>query len=159
MNALAIAVQIFRIGKPKKQGIQTNYDICKKLKRSVWVTLSVLEDSFSVCRLAPDADIPSWVPTKGFVSVTRTAEELSIVCQSDVVPDSVRTERGFRVLKIEGPFDFSLTGILLAVIGPLADACVSIFAVSTYDTDYVLVKKNDLNQAVSVLSACGHTFR
>ena len=123
------------------------------------MTLSVLEDSFSVCRLAPDADISSWVPTKGFVSVTRTAEELSIVCQSDVLPDSVRTEGGFRVLKIEGPFDFSLTGILLAVIGPLGDAGISIFAVSTYDTDYVLVKKNDLNQAVSVLSACGHTVR
>ena len=110
------------------------------------MTLSVLDDSFSVCRLAPDAGIPLWVPTKGFVSVTRTAEELSIVCQSDVVPDSVRTERGFRVLKIEGPFDFSLTGILLAVIGPLADVGISIFALSTYDTDYVLVKKKDLNK-------------
>ena len=127
--------------------------------RNVQLTLSVLEDSYSVCRLAPDAGIPLWVPTKGFVSVTRTAEELSIVCQSDAVPDSVRTERGFRVLKIEGPFDFSLTGILLAVIGPLADAGISIFAVSTYDTDYVLVKKNDLKQAVSVLQASGHTFR
>ena len=123
------------------------------------MTLSVLEDSFSVCRLAPDAGIPRWVPTKGFVSVTRTAEELSIVCQSDAVPDSVRTERDFRVLKIEGPFDFSLTGILLAVIEPLADAGISIFALSTYDTDYVLVKKKDLNQAVSVLSAFGHSFR
>ena len=112
-----------------------------------------------MCRLAPDTGIPSWVPTKGFVSVTRTAEELSIVCQSDAVPDSIRTERGFRVLKIEGPFDFSLTGILLAVIGPLADAGISIFALSTYDTDYVLVKKNDLIPAVSVLQASGHTFR
>jgi hypothetical protein len=99
------------------------------------------------------------VPTERFVSVTRTAEELSIVCPSDAVPDSVRTERDFRALKIEGPFDFSLTGILLAVIGPLADAGISIFAVSTYDTDYVLVKKKDLKHAVSVLSASGHTFR
>jgi len=158
MNALAIAVQIFRIGKPKKKSIPTNYGICKKLKRSVWVTLSVLEDTFSVCRLAPDAGIPRWVPTKGLVSITRTAEELSIVCQSEAVPDGVRSERGFRVLKIEGPFDFSLTGILLAVIGPLGDAGISIFAVSTYDTDYVLVKKNDLTTAVSVLQASGHTF-
>ena len=129
------------------------------MKRSVWVTLSVLDESFSVCRLAADADIPSWVPGKGFVSVTRTAEELSIVCPSDAVPDSVRTECGFCVLKIEGPFDFSLTGILLAVIGPLGDAGISIFAVSTYDTDYVLVKKNDLTAAVSALQASGHTFR
>ena len=127
--------------------------------RNVQLTLSVLEDSFSVCRLAPDVGIPHWVPAKGLVSITRTAEELSIVCQSDAIPDGVRTERGFRVLKIEGPFDFSLTGILLAVIGPLGDAGISIFAVSTYDTDYVLVNKNDLQHAVSVLQASGHTFR
>lgn len=127
--------------------------------KNLQLNLSVLDGSFSVCRLAPDTGIPRWVPTKGLVSITRTAEELSIVCQSDVVPDSVRTEGGFRVLKIEGPFDFSLTGILLAVIGPLADAGVSIFAVSTYDTDYVLVKKNELTLAVSVLQASGHTFR
>ena len=99
------------------------------------------------------------MPTKGLVSITRTADELSIVCPSEAVPDTVRTERGFCVLKIEGPFDFSLTGILLAVIEPLADVGISIFALSTYDTDYVLVKKKDLNQAVSVLSAFGHTFR
>ena len=127
--------------------------------RNVKLTLPILKDSFSECRLAPDAGIPHWVPTKGFVSVNRTAEELSIVCLSEAVPGTVRTERGFCVLKIEGPFDFSLPGILLAVIGPLADAGISIFAVSTYDTDYVLVKKNDLNQAVSVLGAFGHSFR
>ena len=126
---------------------------------NVQLTLSVLEDSFSVCRLAPDAGIPPWVPAKGFASATRTADELSIVCISDAVPDTVRAEHGFRVLKIEGPFDFSLTGILLAVIGPLADADIPIFALSTYDTDYVMVKKVDLKPAVSVLSAFGHTFR
>jgi hypothetical protein len=126
---------------------------------NVQLRLSVLDDSFSVCRLAPAAGIPNWVPMESFVSVTRTADELSIVCLSDAVPDTVRTERDFRALKIEGPFDFSLTGILLAVIGPLADAGISIFAVSTYDTDYVLVKKKDLKHAVSVLSASGQTFR
>jgi len=126
---------------------------------NVQLSLSVMDDSFSVCRLSPDAGIPHWVPAEGFVSVTRTADELSIVCLSDAVPDTVRTEHDFRALKIEGPFDFSLTGILLAVIRPLADAGISIFAVSTYDTDYVLVKKKDLRNAVSVLSASGHTFR
>ncbi|MBC2710569.1 MAG: ACT domain-containing protein [Desulfosarcina sp.] len=125
--------------------------------RNVQLTLSVLDDLFSVCRLAPDAGIPHWVPTEGFISVTRTADELSIVCQSDSVPETVWAERDFRVLKIEGPLDFSLTGILLAVAGPLAEAGISIFAVSTYDTDYVLVKKNDLKKAVSVLQLSGHT--
>ena len=123
------------------------------------LTLSVLKGSLSVCRLAPDTRIPSWVPAKGLVSITRTADELSIVCPSEAVPDTVRTEHGFCALKIEGPFDFSLTGILLAVIGPLADVGISIFALSTYDTDYVLVKKRDLKKAVSVLGDFGHIFR
>ena len=123
------------------------------------LSLSVLKDSLSVCRLAPDTGIPSWVPAQGLVSITRTVDELSIVCLSEAVPDTVRSERGFFALKIEGPLDFSLTGILLAVIGPLADAGISIFALSTYDTDYVLVNKRDLKQAVSVLSDFGHTFQ
>ena len=97
-----------------------------------------------------------WLPVAGFVSVTRTADELSVVCPGEAVPSSVRAEHGFRVLKIDGPLDFSLTGILAAVAGPLADAGISIFAVSTYDTDYVLVKAKDLNQAVAVLQAGGH---
>ena len=126
---------------------------------NVQLTLSVLDDSFCVCRLAPDAGIPRWLPAKGFVSVTRTADELSIVCLTDAVPETVRRESGFRVLKIKGPFDFSLTGILRAVIGPLGDAGISIFAVSTYDTDYVLVKRTDLENAVSILHAAGHTVR
>jgi len=121
------------------------------------LTLSVMEDGFAVCRMAPNAGIPPWVPTRGFVSVTRTADEQSIVCRSEAVPKTVRAEHGFRVLKVEGPLDFSLTGILLAVIGPLADAEIPIFAVSTYDTDYVLVKEVDLKPAISVLSALGHS--
>lgn len=124
---------------------------------NVQLTLSVLDNFFSVCRLAPDAGIPDWIPTKGFVSVTRTADELSIVCSNDAVTGTIQTERDFRILKIEGPFDFSLTGILRAVIDPLGDAGISIFAVSTYDTDYVLVKGNDLETAVSLLQAYGHT--
>ena len=113
----------------------------------------------SVCRLAPDAPVPDWLPVQGLTSVTRTADELSIVCRQDAPPGGVRTEPGFLALKIEGPLDFSLTGILLAVAGPLADAGISIFALSTYDTDYVLVKRHDLEQAVSVLKRTGHRVR
>jgi hypothetical protein len=124
--------------------------------KPVRLTLSILDAAFSVCRLAPDADLPHWLPAAGFVSMTRTADELSVVCPCEAVPPSVKAERGFRVLKIDGPLDFSLTGILLAVAGPLADTGISIFAVSTYDTDYVLVKAHDLKQAVAVLQAAGH---
>lgn len=126
---------------------------------TVCLTLAVLDNLYTVCRLAPEAEIPNWLPTTGFVSVTRTIEELSVVCRSDAVPDSLEAERDFQVLKIEGPLDFSLTGILLSVAGPLADAGISIFALSTYDTDYVLVRKNDLGNTLSVLEAAGHTIR
>jgi hypothetical protein len=124
----------------------------------VRLTLAVLDNLHTVCRLASEADIPHWLPTTGLVSVTRTAEELSIVCQSDAVPETVEAERDFHALKIEGPLDFSLTGILLAVAAPLANADISIFALSTYDTDYVLVRKNDLDIAVHVLQMAGHTI-
>lgn len=126
---------------------------------TVRLTLAVLDNLYSVCRLAPEAGIPNWVPATGFGSVTRTAEELSVVCPSDAVPDNVEAERDFQILKIEGPLDFSLTGILLAVAGPLADAGISIFALSTFDTDYVLVRNKDLGNTLSVLEAAGHTIR
>lgn len=124
--------------------------------KTIQLTLSVTDEACSVCRLAAGEDIPRWVPATGFVSIARTADELSVVCSSEAVPPSVRAEHGFRVLKIDGPLDFSLTGILAAVAGPLADAGISIFAVSTFDTDYVLVKANDLKPAVAVLRAAGH---
>ena len=127
--------------------------------KTIQLTLSVTDEACSVCRLAAGEDIPRWVPATGFVSIARTADELSVVCSSEAVPPSVRAEHGFRVLKIDGPLDFSLTGILLSVAGPLADAGISIFALSTYDTDYVLVRKNDLGNTLSVLEAAGHTIR
>jgi hypothetical protein len=99
------------------------------------------------------------VPSVGFVSVARTTDELSVVCPSGSVPDKVESQQGFKVLKIEGPLDFSLTGILLAVAGPLADAGIPIFTLSTYDTDYVLVHRNDPQHAVSILEAAGHRVR
>ena len=124
--------------------------------KRIQLKLSMTDETCSVCRLSADEGIPHWVPAAGFVSITRTADELSVVCASGSVPPSVRAEHGFRILKIDGPLDFSLTGILSAVAGPLAEAGISIFAVSTYDTDYVLLKAKALNQAVAVLQAAGH---
>ena len=120
------------------------------------LTLAVMENEYAVCRLAPGDQIPAWVPTTGFVSVTRTAEELSIVCRANAIPPDVQAQCCFRILKIEGPLDFSLTGILLAVADPLADAKIPIFALSTFDTDYVLVPSTDLEKAAAVLEAAGH---
>jgi len=88
--------------------------------------------------------------------VTRTADELSLVCAESAVPRAVECEPGWRLFKIEGPLDFALAGILASVAQPLAEAGVTIFAISTYDTDYVMVKAQDLERAVQTLAAAGH---
>ena len=121
--------------------------------------LTVLPDSLAVCRLLPSQDVPAWVwRDKALLSVTYTADELSIVCAGDAVPDDVQCERNWRALKVQGPLDFSLTGILVALASPLASASIAIFALSTYDTDYILVKEPVLQQAIAVLQQHGHVF-
>lgn len=109
-----------------------------------------------MCRLAPDAPLPEWADGPGFTSVTRTHDELSVVVDQMRVPPGVQCQAGFRTLKLEGPFDFSEVGVLASVVNPLAEAGVSIFAVSTYDTDYVLVRQGELERALAVLRAAGH---
>ncbi len=118
--------------------------------------LHLLPGCFAICRLAADAGVPAWATGGGFSSVTRTADELSVVCAEDVVPAGAKCERGWRILQVAGPLEFSLTGVLADIAAPLADAGVSIFAISTFDTDYVLVKDENLARAVDVLRAVGH---
>lgn len=121
------------------------------------LTLTVLPDRLAVCRLDAGDPIPAWGTRGQLVSVTRTPEELSITCPESDVPAGVRAERGFVPLKLEGPLDFALTGILASVAGPLAAARISLFAISTFDTDYVLVKLERVDEAVRSLRAAGHT--
>ena len=118
--------------------------------------LSVLGVPVSVCQLDAHAMVPDWADRGSFVSITRTSEELSIVCPAEVVPAGVRQSRGWRVLRVEGSFDFSETGVLTSIAGPLAEAGISMLAVCTYDTDYVLVKEADLAGAIDVLKRAGH---
>jgi hypothetical protein len=118
--------------------------------------LDLFSASYAVCRLAPGLPVPAWAEKGDLVSVTRTTEELSIVCPQNQVPDGVRCERDFRVLKIRGPLDFSLVGILAGLTGPLAEAGISVFALSTFDTDYILVKRDDLSRAAEILIREGH---
>ena len=106
----------------------------------------------AVCRLDSQAAVPDWALGDNFFSITRTIDELSIVCSEAGVPEGVLCERGWACLKVEGPLDFSLTGVLASLTQPLAEAGISIFAVSTYDTDYLLVKVGDLERAVAVLT-------
>jgi hypothetical protein len=120
------------------------------------LVLEILPYRLAVCRLAHDVPPPDWAQSSRFSSVTRTGDELSIVCEESTVPDSVRAERGWRSLKVQGPLDFSLTGILASIAAPLAEAGISVFAVATFDTDYVLVRDSSLAAAVSALRGAGH---
>jgi len=120
------------------------------------LTLVLLEGSYGVCRLDAEAALPDWVTGGPFVSVSRTAEELSVVCLQSAVPEGVQCERGWRCLRVAGRLDFSLVGVLASMLGPLADAGIGIFAVSTFDTDYLLLAEPDLQPAVEVLRRAGH---
>ncbi len=113
--------------------------------------LRLMAGRFAICRLAADAEVPA-----RFFSVTRTADELSLVCLEEDAPEGARGEGGWRAMQVAGPLDFSLTGVLAGIASPLADAGVSIFAVSTFDTDYVLVKEDAMVRAVEALRAHGH---
>lgn len=114
--------------------------------------LILLPDILAICRLAPDEDLPAWaMQSSSFFAVTRTADELSIVCSDAVVPVGTRCERPWKALKIVGPLDFSLVGILAPLVTALAQAGISIFAVSTFDTDYILVKEEQAAHAIEVL--------
>jgi uncharacterized protein len=110
---------------------------------------------FAVCRLPPDAPIPPFKATE-FTSITRTAEELSIVCSTDQAPPNAKCESPWTCFKLEGPFAFSLTGVLASFLNPLAERAIPIFAVSTFDTDYILVKQEHAATALETLQAAGH---
>jgi hypothetical protein len=117
------------------------------------MNVTVLPELLAVCRLAASDRVPSWALElhEGLVSITRTPDELSIVCPDAAVPPDVEVESGWRALKVPGPIPFDQIGILASLADPLAAAGVSIFAVSTYDTDYVLVKEADLERALAAL--------
>jgi hypothetical protein len=119
------------------------------------LTLVLLKGRYAVSRLEPGCAIPLWA-AGSFVSMTRTHEELSIVCPEDNVPDGVETERDWRGLAIVGRLDFSLVGILSSLLGPLAKAGIPVFVTSTYGTDYLFMKQERLEQALEVLRKAGH---
>lgn len=121
------------------------------------LTIHLRTGRYAVSQLGADADLPQWaVSALGFVSITRREGELSLVTVGSAVPDGVKSHGGWRLLELEGPFEFSLAGILLSVVRPLAEAGVGIFALSTFDTDAVLVQERDIEKALHSLSAAGH---
>jgi len=115
-----------------------------------------LPGSYAIVRLAPDVPVPDWATKGDFTSITRTADELSIVCPADNLPTDVQSTHRWICLKLEGPFAFSQTGVLLSFIEPLSYNAVPIFAISTYDTDYVLIQEEWAGATISILQQAGH---
>jgi hypothetical protein len=119
----------------------------------------VLEGHFAVCRLDRGAAVPAWATAGTFSSITRTPDELSVVCAEAAVPEGVKCERGRRCLRVAGSVEFSVVGVLASMSVPLVEAGVSVFVVSTFDTDYLLVKDRDLQAALGALRYVGHVVQ
>ncbi len=118
--------------------------------------LRVLGLDLAVARLEAASPVPAWAALGAFHSVIRTEKELSVVCAATAVPPGIRQEGPFRAFEVEGPLDFALTGVLAALLVPLAEAGLSVFVLSTFDTDFVLVKADRLDAAAATLRAVGH---
>ena len=114
------------------------------------LALRVHPGLYSICRLGPDESTPPWSLTS-FCSITRTGEELSVVCSEEAVPPDVQADRGWRLLGVHGPLDLSMVGVLAGLATTLAGAGVSIFTISTFDTDYLLVREQDVDRALDAL--------
>lgn len=123
------------------------------------LTLSILPETLVICQMDKDARIPDWLLASTFYSITKTAEELSVVCPQTNVPEGIKRDEGWRCLKVEGPLDFSAAGILASLTMPLAKEGISVFAMSTYNTDYLLVKERHLEKAVQILAQNEHQIQ
>jgi len=120
--------------------------------------LSLTDMSLAVCKLATPS-LPDWAAHSAFMSFTHTDTETSLVCEAALVPEYIQAERDWRCFMIEGPLDFSLVGILAEIAGLLAAEFISIFVISTYDTDYILVRANKMHAATAALRRAGHKVR
>jgi hypothetical protein len=122
------------------------------------VPLEVLNDHLAICRANKDEPLPRWAkaPPGEFFSITRTRDELSIIIANGRAPREAKCERDWRLLMVKGPLEFNLVGIIAGLSGTLADAGVSIFALSTFDTDYIMVKQADLDRALAALRQAGY---
>jgi hypothetical protein len=119
--------------------------------------LILLPDSLAICRLSKDAEIPAWALAGSFYAVSRTEDELSIVCPDGHPPSGTKFDSGWRALKVRGPLALDAIGILSGITAPLAEAGIPVFVISTFDTDYLLVKQQHLSRAVRLLSSV-HTI-
>lgn len=139
----------------------TNFVFAKNINEGVSMPLSlkVLDDDYSICRLKNTDIVPKWADNSKFSSITRTKNELSIVCIQGAVPPDIKCEKDWKVIKIDSVLEFSMVGIISKISDLLAKNDVSIFVISTFDTDYVLVKSNNLSKTITVLSNAGYKIK
>jgi hypothetical protein len=121
------------------------------------LSLTLLPQKLAICRLDPQAPLPGWATSASWWSMTRTPDELSIVCAEQCVPEGVAASRGWTALRFAGPLPLDQTGILASVTAPLAAARVSVFALATYDTDYLLIPDAQRGAAIEALERAGHS--
>ena len=126
------------------------------MKKQQALKFSQLPGHYAIIRQDSNSPVPAWATKGDFISITRTADELSIVCPTDRIPKEFATGLPWVCLKLEGPFPFSQTGVLLSFIEPLSSNCIPIFAISTYDTDYVLIPQEHISRALGLLLEAGH---
>ena len=121
--------------------------------------LSLLKDKYGICTLPNTAPIPDWALTQSLASITRTEKELTIVCRQEILPSQYQSYLNWRCFKIDGSFDLNQIGVISSISSPLADAGISIYVISTYDTDYFLIQEQNLEKTISVLSNSGHSIK
>ena len=122
------------------------------------LTLRWLPGELGIARLEAGAPVPAWWSSGDFCTVTRTSRELSVVCEAGAIPTDVRHEPGWRAFHVASTLPFDMTGVLASLTAPLAHASVPIFAISTFDTDYVLVRAAEVDRVTEILRAAGHRF-
>lgn len=118
-------------------------------------SLLVGKTRLAIFQLSPDATLPNFEDLSPFWSITKTENEISIIIKEEELDSNLKAERGWRYLKVNGPLEFNLYGILVSIANPLANQKISIFAISTFSTDYILIKEEDLDKAISVLRGEG----
>ena len=128
----------------------------QKIAASLNLVLSVLSETFTIHKLSPDVSIPEEILKCNYYSVSKTENEVSLVCSEVIEVQSLQSSKGWKCIKVAGPFDFNLTGILAGISDILAKRNISIFAISTFDTDYILVRTQDLTSARTTLKQAGY---
>jgi len=130
----------------------------QKITTSVNLVLSVLSETFTIHKLSPDVSIPEEILKSNYYSVSKTENELSVVCSDLIKVQSLQSSKWWKCIKVKGPLDFNLTGILAGISDILAQANISIIVISTFDTDYILVRSKNLSSARAKLRKAGYKF-